>query len=55
VDTAGGPRNIPAAGGGWKTNRRKRKGQAKCRLKQVFSGRWERAMPCQENFPSTIG
>lgn len=41
VNTADCPRSTAAASGGWKTNRGKRKGQVKYRLKGVFSGRWE--------------
>lgn len=39
VNTAGGPRGIAASNSGWKIKRGKRKGQGKCRLKEVFPGR----------------
>lgn len=54
-NTTDGLRGMAAASGGWKTRMGKRRGQAKCGSKGVFSGTWERAMTFQENFSSTIG
>lgn len=55
VNTVDGPRSIAAGSGGWKTNRGNRRGRQSVGLKGVFSERWERAMPCQENFSPIIG